>query len=454
MNKSNNIIRIIIWILIILSILLITSANWRNYYNGMGNDLFFKLNLIGVVSAVFWTFTLKLKKSTQTNLVTLFVSLIIGIYLIELMLNITNHLEPKKDRSTIAQELGVKFDNRSKIELIEDLKKSNINAVPTFFPSQISNTNGFTDYQNATIYPLGGMSNRTTVYNNESGEYLIYKSDRFGFNNPNNEWDTSQLKWLLVGDSFVHGSAVNPKNNIAGQLRSITGESVINIGMGGNGPLIELASLKEYGEKLKPKRVLWIYYEGNDLDDLLREEKNDLLKQYMIDNFSQKLLEKQQHIDKKINEFILNQRIKGDIRAKMNELGDKTKWLQLNLVKQMIKKYGNSSEFDSTYKKSIVKFSKIISLAKSRVESWGGQLYFVYLPEFYRYKDQVNHNSFKKKSEIKKLIKNLNIQFIDIDKEVFRKESNPKSLFPFEIHGHYNARGYNKVAKTIIHNAK
>jgi hypothetical protein len=138
----------------------------------------------------------------------------------------------------------------------------------------------------------------------------------------------------------------------------------------------------------------------------------------------------------------------------MNELGDKTKWLQLNLVKQMIKKYGNSSEFDSTYKKSIVKFSKIISLAKSRVESWGGQLYFVYLPEFYRYKDQVNHNSFKKKSEIKKLIKNLNIQFIDIDKEVFRKESNPKSLFPFEIHGHYNARGYNKVAKTIIHNAK
>ena len=92
MNKSNNIIRIMIWILIILSILLITSANWRNYYNGMGNDLFFKLNLIGVVSAVFWTFTLKLKKSTQTNLVTLFVSLIIGIYLIELMLNITNHL--------------------------------------------------------------------------------------------------------------------------------------------------------------------------------------------------------------------------------------------------------------------------------------------------------------------------------------------------------------------------
>jgi len=42
-----------IWILIILSILLITSANWRNYYNGMGNDLFFKLNLIGVVSAGF-----------------------------------------------------------------------------------------------------------------------------------------------------------------------------------------------------------------------------------------------------------------------------------------------------------------------------------------------------------------------------------------------------------------
>ena len=33
--------------------------------------------------------------------------------------------------------------------------------------------------------------------------------------------------------------------------------------------------------------------------------------------------------------------------------------------------------------------------------------------------------------------------------EVFKKEENPLKLFPFELNGHYNIEGYNKVAKKI-----
>ena len=44
----------------------------------------------------------------------------------------------------------------------------------------------------------------------------------------------------------------------------------------------------------------------------------------------------------------------------------------------------------------------------------------------------------------------LDIFFIDIDKEVFKKEENPLKLFPFEQNGHYNEEGYRKVAQKIF----
>ena len=50
---------------------------------------------------------------------------------------------------------------------------------------------------------------------------------------------------------------------------------------------------------------------------------------------------------------------------------------------------------------------------------------------------------------IKKIVNELNIPFIDINREVFEKERNPLKLFPFEMPGHYNVEGYKKVADTI-----
>ena len=74
------------------------------------------------------------------------------------------------------------------------------------------------------------------------------------------------------------------------------------------------------------------------------------------------------------------------------------------------------------------------------------KLYFVYLPEYSRYKknfDNTNYNL------VKDIVIEMNIPFIDIHKEVFEKEQNPLKLFPFELAGHYNIEGYKKVAETI-----
>jgi len=131
------------------------------------------------------------------------------------------------------------------------------------------------------------------VATNENGYYMVYPSDRYGFNNPDSEWDAEQVEWLLTGDSFTEGVAVNPGEDVAGQIRLITKQPTINVGRGGNGPLIELAELREYAELVKPKKVLWLYFEGNDLKELQREKFNPLLMQYMEDGFSQNLINRQ-----------------------------------------------------------------------------------------------------------------------------------------------------------------
>ena len=57
-------------------------------------------------------------------------------------------------------------------------------------------------------------------------------------------------------------------------------------------------------------------------------------------------------------------------------------------------------------------------------------------------------------SFIKNSLLNLEINFIDIHEEVFKKLNNPLILFPFELSGHYTVEGYNKVGKAIFSKIK
>ena len=75
------------------------------------------------------------------------------------------------------------------------------------------------------------------------------------------------------------------------------------------------------------------------------------------------------------------------------------------------------------------------------------KLYFVYLPTFDRYKtnfDDTGYNS------IKDILNQLDIPLIDIHQEVFDKEIDPLNLFPFQMNGHYNVKGYKKLVKQSI----
>ena len=96
-----------------------------------------------------------------------------------------------------------------------------------------------------SIFPLSGISNSQTIYCNENGYTSVYKSDRYGFSNPDTEWDSKEIEYLIVGDSFAQGACVNRPNDIGSVLRKLSNKSVLNLGYGGM-VSIEYATLREY----------------------------------------------------------------------------------------------------------------------------------------------------------------------------------------------------------------
>lgn len=385
-------------------------------------------------------------KKIKQYLIISSLSLVISLYLLEGYLTFSNYIFKDQilKEQLYEKQTGNKWDGRNRLDIYKELKKNNKKITVTYHPS-------FTLKKNYSTFPLSGLSNSETIFCNENGYYSIYQSDRYGFNNPDNEWDENEIEYLLIGDSFTHGACVNRPYDISSILRNLSNKSVLNLGYTGNGPLIKYATLREY-LNTNVKKVLWIYYEGNDLLDLEIERTNNILINYLKDlNFTQNLKFKHNEI----NEFLNKKLIEIEIKVDNFEINKKKenaiikykilKFIRLNITKQIIRKslFNNSEENNLI---EIDNIKKILTLSRDLVIKNNSKLYFVYLPEYKRYK-KTNDN--KNYNLVKDIVNELNIPFIDINKEVFEKEQNPLKLFPFEQYGHYNIDGYKKVTETI-----
>jgi len=227
--------------------------------------------------------------------------------------------------------------------------------------------------------------------------------------------------------------------------------------------MINYATLREYINS-NVKKVLWVYYEGNDLRNLENEKKNNILKKYLSNkNFSQNIKFRQDEINNIANSFILekarekerNLELEKERKRNLELWKERKRNLKLetNIFKliKFIKIFHtrnliSSIIISSPSKTMPAEFKKTLQLTKEIVEKNNSKLYFIYLPEYSRnitIYDNTNYNF------IKKMVVELEIPFIDIQKLVFEKEKNALSLFPFELKGHYNVLGYRKVAEMI-----
>ncbi len=404
------------------------------YWNSSLRNYYYKYYLISLILIIISIITFFLNKEVNRYFAIIISSLIISLYLFEIYLVLFSEGgRIGKQIKIYENKTGKNYDLRSRFEVYSDLKKKYNNVSVKVSPRNFLNNKNYP-------LPLSGLSKSKTIYCNENGYYLIYDSDRYGFNNPDSEWDKEKIEYLLIGDSFAHGACVNRPNDISSVLRKLSDGAVLNLGYSSNGPLFELATLKEY---LNPnvKNIIWMYFEGNDLNDLENEMKSKLLKKYYTDsNFSQNLKTKQPSIDKMIIQKLGEETENSKIDLK-NEF---KKFIKLfNLRDLLLTHITKNTE---TIIKPDKKFINIISMADKIAKKNNSKIYFVYIPDYYSFAKNNDNTSYM---EIKKIINLLDIPFIDIKEEILNNYSNYKIFYPFEYPGHFNEYGYRKIAEKI-----
>ena len=272
--------------------------------------------------------------------------------------------------------------------------------------------------------------NNDNKSNEEDEDEVVYVNK-----NINNQYDNKEIEYLLIGDSFVDGSCVNRPHDIASVLRTLSNKSVLNLGYSGNGPLIEFATLREY-LNLNVKKVLWFYFESNDLIELSSEKDNKILINYLNDfNFTQNLKLRQNEV----NDLAINlmESKKESFKFSLKLI----KFIQISNLRYLI-----YPPAPAPAPASAAEFKEILKLVKNLSSKNNSKLFFVFLPSYVRYVTKYDNTNY---NLIKNIVRELDIPFVDIHKEVFEKEENPLKLFPFELIGHYNVEGYKKIAETL-----
>ena len=403
------------------------------YHHGNFSGYYLPYYIISVLLLFFSFITFFIDQKIKEYLIIIFITLVTTLYLFELYLTLKNTISAEQisKKNLYEKKTGKKWDNRTGYEFYKDLKKKH-NKIVLYIPPVIHID------KDQSIFPLSGISNSKTIHCNENGYFSIYQSDRYGFNNPDTEWDKKEIEYLLIGDSFVHGACVNRPNDISSVLRRLSNKTVLNLGYAGNGPLIQYATLREYINK-KVKKVLWVYYEGNDLNDLSYELKKNFLMIYLNDlEYSQNLKLKQNIIDN----LSLN------IISEMESFNFKLfKFIKISKTRSHIKKDHELRAEKIPFKE----FRKLLKSANTLVSKNNSKLYFIYLPEFDRYKKDYDTSEY---NLINNIVSELNIPFIDIHKKVFENKHNPLNLFPFNQFGHYTVDGYREVAEAIYRLSK
>lgn len=405
----NFLIRVFSHVLIIISLIILLYTFYRSeiYYDGKKHDYYSIYYTISLFLVFFSTITFFINKKIKEYLIISFVSLVISIYSFEFYFFLKNN-----------KKYNI-------IEVYDKLKKKDENASIFFPPKQFLN-------QKKDDFFLSGISNSKTLFCKETKKFAIYQSDRYGFNNPDVEWDKEEIEYFLVGDSFTQGACVDRPHDITSVLRNLSNKSSLNVGYGGNGPLLEYATLREY---LNPnvKKILWVYYEGNDNIELSQEIKDSFLMNYLNNpKFSQNLKNRQKEIDiylKKIkiekkNKLIFNQFIK-----------------LYNVRESLALNKNNFKNFKTAPLNKTI-FENILNSAKKIASKNNSQLFFVYLPEVNRFIFDKYDN--KNYMTIKKIVKDLDIVFIDVVNEM-NNETKPLDFY----NRHFNIKGYKKVAEKI-----
>jgi hypothetical protein len=355
-----------------------------------------------------------------------------------------------RNQRALEKLTGVPYDSRSIPQVVSDLWKTDSSVVPSIVPSIIAEySQPATDPRSrfvADIFPLAGVSDRRTVQLcNEHGAYPLYHSDQHGFLNPPAAWAPAPGRLVVIGDSFTHGYCVPADSAFPNVLRQ-RWPATLNLGMGGNGPLAELATLTEYGIPADPGVVLWVYFE-NDLPDLRRERQDPWLMRYLAPGFTQHLWQRQASVDSVLVPWI-RRVYTGGMAPRFFAVYGLREVLTLTAIRGLVKRAMAGKPPSS--RDQLRLFGQVLAAARERVAARGARLVMVFLPEWERTFAPAALVDDESRGGVIGAATALGVPVIDLT-PVFAAQPDRAALFGRRdiTSAHYSAAGYQVVAHTI-----
>ena len=115
-----------------------------------------------------------------------------------------------------------------------------------------------------------------------TGRFQIPRSDKvlyewdvkYDSNGFRNDSDLTSADIAVIGDSFVENMTTPTPELFTSRLSRLQHKVVANLGQYGYGPLEELAVLRRYALPLHPHTIVWMFYEANDLKDVIHFQKD------------------------------------------------------------------------------------------------------------------------------------------------------------------------------------
>jgi len=317
----------------------------------------------------------------------------------------------------------------------------------------------FLDNTKISILPLSGYKNSTILLCiDENNKPIFYLSDKNGFNN---KIDNTVNDFLLIGDSYVQGMCVNNKNNLNAQFKKHN-YITTNLGMAGNGPLLEYATFKEYQNEYEYQDIILFITPDNDFYDLSNEKKNKILMKYINEeNFTQKIKENESSKIEVINSYFgkKNERIFNDFLSiyhfNLKELG--------NTLEKIFKKENLTNNVPSYLEDDLIDllFLRILNEFNNDAKNKNKKFYVVFngLNPDILYPNTENENELNRiyiKDKLKKLkiyLNKNNIPYYDFNEYIIKNynKANITTLFK-KINGqwdHYTEKGFLELTKKI-----
>lgn len=417
------------------------------------------LGLMPIMSVLCLAAALRWERKSQANLFLLICSVAIAIVLVEILFPV---IQQVGTRSRIQALAGEDFDERDKLQVVQDLQAAGTQAVPSIEPkgllapaSESPRRSRLSD-EGRELHPVGGIALRRTVVCNETGSWVVYDSDRFGMNNPDAVWDDTELDVAVVGDSFTNGWCSRTEDHYAFRIRSRYPRTV-NLGQSGNGPLLILASILEYLPGLRPANVVWFHYEGNDFWDLDAELMSPLLLRYLQTGATQDLANRQAAIDREIHGYVNTAVDQWRDEGNLVVTGFDASF-DIASIKRVVKLTRFRSffglNFTGDFSPDYTTLGSILAASNRAVEGWGGRLWFVYLPVSTRYLAVAGADGRWEtdRTRVTGQVRELGIPIIDVH-ELFAEQGRPLSFYnPIRDggYGHFTDEGNRIVAAAVL----